>query len=371
MSAFRFGCAAIVGFLALLVVLLAGCSAPQVVVRSEKQLGVYHRVFMTPMRADPRHIRPRVAVRLRQAGFEVVEARPGEASPHAQGSGLVLTPAGHVLAAAHVVKGRTDATLWIQGKRYLGRVLALDTNLDAAILSVAGEAAHFRPLAFAADATCRLGQDVYTLGFPLAEVLGSAPRLNKGLVSATVGIEDNAKYLQISAAVQPGNSGGPLLNERGEAVGMVVGTLNPLRVLSQTGGSLPQNVNFALKVGPLVEFLEASHVARHVATNGAASTSFERAQESLVLVRSGIVDEAELKTVPLLCRIGYVAHAGADSSLGFFGIEFFDGKTGRCVVRAAVRDTSLFRSDESMLDRIMAAVLPKFFPGQTDLPAKN
>src|SRR6185295_2823934 len=129
-----------------------------------------------------------------------------------------------------------------------------------AVVLVQGAHEPFRPLPFAADTNYHMGQDAFTMGFPLAEVLGVAPRLNKGLVSSTVGMEDNPKQLQVSAEVQPGSSGAPLLNERGEAIGVVAATLNPMNVLARTGGNLPQNVNFAIKAGPVHEFLAAAKV---------------------------------------------------------------------------------------------------------------
>src|SRR5256885_1274901 len=83
-------------------------------------------------------------------------------------------------------------------------------------------------------------------------------RINKGLVSSAFGIADDTNHVQFSAAVQPGNSGGPLLNERVEVIGVVEATLSASSLLLQ--GSLPQNVNFAIKNGPVREFLGAAGI---------------------------------------------------------------------------------------------------------------
>lgn len=125
--------------------------------------------------------------------------------------------------------------------------------------------------------------------------MGTEPRLSKGLVSATVGLEDDPRQVQISVEVQPGSSGGPLLNERGEVVGMVVSTLNPARVFAQTGGKLPQNVNFASKAASLNAFLRASGVLLPVSTNQTPGPGIVAAEQSIALVRAGIVEDKGLK----------------------------------------------------------------------------
>lgn len=99
----------------------------------------------------------------------------------------------------------------------------------------------------------QMGSEVFTIGYPLVSLMGySEPTLTTGVVSRVTGIEDDPRFYQVTAAVQPGNSGGPLMNLNGEVIGVITSKLNDLSTLQETG-SLPQNVNFALKGG----FLEA------------------------------------------------------------------------------------------------------------------
>ena len=77
-------------------------------------------------------------------------------------------------------------------------------------------------------------------------MLGSQLKVSTGIVSATVGLLDDISQLQISAPIQPGNSGGPLLDEYGNVAGVVVAKLRALAVAKATG-DIPQNVNFAVK----------------------------------------------------------------------------------------------------------------------------
>ena len=86
-------------------------------------------------------------------------------------------------------------------------------------------------------------------------------------MSALVGIGEDSRYLQISTPVQPGNSGGPLLDQSGNLVGVVSAKLDALKMMVATNGDIPQNVNFAIKASIAANFLEANGVA--YATGGA------------------------------------------------------------------------------------------------------
>jgi S1-C subfamily serine protease len=101
-----------------------------------------------------------------------------------------------------------------------------------------------------------LAETVIVAGFPYNGLLTSAPQVTTGTVSALAGIGDDTGMLQIQAPIQPGNSGGPIVDLQGSAVGVAVATLDAARVLVTTG-SLPQNVNFGIKVGALKALLEA------------------------------------------------------------------------------------------------------------------
>ena len=287
---------------------------------SQGNLEAYNKVYVAPIKNDVAKVLPRLLGRLQKAGFNAVEYKAENLPFTSQGSGFVLSPEGHVLTCAHVVGNQTNATLWIEGTRHLGRVVACDTNLDAAIIVVEGAPSVFHTVGFASDCKYQLGQDAFTMGFPLANILGSKPRLNKGLISSVVGLQDDPMELQISTEVQPGNSGGPLLNAQGEAIGMVAATINPWKVFAASGGTLPQNINFAIKAAPLLDFLAESKVS--MPSGGRSTNSFEDITKSVALIRGGVVDEQRLKEKPLLCRCFYLALPG--DHFGRIRIEFLD-----------------------------------------------
>ena len=95
-----------------------------------------------------------------------------------------------------------------------------------------------------------------TVGFPDPGLQGFSPKLAKGEIAALAGAADDARYFQISVPVQPGNSGGALVDERGNVVGIVSAKLDAATALAASG-SLPENVNYAVKSSFLLSFLES------------------------------------------------------------------------------------------------------------------
>jgi S1-C subfamily serine protease len=100
---------------------------------------------------------------------------------------------------------------------------------------------------------------VVVYGFPLLGDLSSQGNLTYGIVSALSGLEDDLSRLQMTAQIQPGNSGGPVLNRFGEIVGVVVETANE-EFFRQQRGTDTQNLNFAIRDSMAVSFLETNNV---------------------------------------------------------------------------------------------------------------
>ncbi|MGO9588223.1 MAG: serine protease [Limisphaerales bacterium] len=115
---------------------------------------------------------------------------------------------------------------------------------------------HFTPLPVAASRGVKLGGTVATVGFPDIGLQGFSPKLAKGEIASLSGSQDDPRYFQISVPVQPGNSGGALVDEHGNVVGIVSAKLNARAALDATG-ALPENVNYAVKSSFLLSFLES------------------------------------------------------------------------------------------------------------------
>lgn len=92
-------------------------------------------------------------------------------------------------------------------------------------------------------------------GFPLPGILSSEGNVSTGVLSATSGLQNDVRFIQISAPVQPGNSGGPLFDSSGHVVGVVVAKIDALQIARVTG-DVPQNVNFAVHWSEVRAFLD-------------------------------------------------------------------------------------------------------------------
>ena len=120
-----------------------------------------------------------------------------------------------------------------------------DPDKDVALLKVTGT---FSSLPLVSSNSVNFGEAVFTIGFPDPEAQGWQPKLTRGEISSLSGFQDDTNEYQISVPVQPGNSGGALMDEQGNVVGIVAATLKGVgwRILMATG-ILPENVNYAIK----------------------------------------------------------------------------------------------------------------------------
>jgi serine protease Do len=183
---------------------LTGCvTSKAVLTNNYSPTNHYEKVYMVAMDSahDPRGVQPKVAEKLRAMGLEVELVDPENAKDR-QGSGFIVTEQGHILTCAHAVGSEKEATIWLGGERIYADVVQVDTNDDIALLKPQTELTNqVQRLWIIGDAKVTMGQDVFTIGFPLTDILGKSARLTKGLVSATVGVQDDPKQLQVSAEV--------------------------------------------------------------------------------------------------------------------------------------------------------------------------
>jgi len=127
-----------------------------------------------------------------------------------------------------------------------------------------------------------LGDPVFTMSYPTPDLLGTDPKYTNGTISALSGIRGDASFLQMSVPVQPGNSGGPLVNEDGDVIGVVVATAAAPTFIEATD-SIPQNVNWAVKsVFASVLFTPPSADVR---PDTGQDDIIERVQDATCLVR--------------------------------------------------------------------------------------
>jgi TPR repeat protein len=200
-----------------------------------------------------------------------------EITPRASGTGFFITDDGYLITNEHVVKDAVQVRLVTSAGLINAKVVKVDPANDLALLKASSKQfslsaeefleapsgvapkqieVKFETLRITSSRRVRLGSTVATIGFPNIGLQGFAPKLAKGEIASLTGAGDDARYFQISVPVQPGNSGGALVDEHGNVVGVVSAKLNAAAALA-TSGALPENVNYAVKSSFLLSFLES------------------------------------------------------------------------------------------------------------------
>ena len=204
-------------------------------------------------------------------GLVLVVLSGGAAAQVSSGTAFAVAP-GWLVTNQHVVAGCSSFEVVAADGRRTGSVVDADSQIDLALLRVPGIKGGTARLR--SPRNIRLGESVMVFGFPLSGSLSSGGNFTSGLVSALRGLRDAADEIQITAPVQPGNSGGPLMDASGLVIGVVQAKLDALRAARVTG-DIPQNVNFAISLEVLANFLARNRVAFH---DGAPSAPLDTAR---------------------------------------------------------------------------------------------
>ena len=169
------------------------------------------------------------------------------------GSGFIVSKLGHIITNNHVINGCSDLKIIWQGKKFSGTILHKDKVNDLALIK-----ADFMPsLVFAiSNKDAELIQDIYVAGYPFGNQISNSIKVTKGIVSSLSGIADNSSHIQIDAALQSGNSGGPIVDDKGNIVGVAVAKLDWAYMVKRFG-QLPEDTNFAIKSSVLRSFMKS------------------------------------------------------------------------------------------------------------------
>ena len=191
------------------------------------------------------------------------------------GSGFFISKLGHVITNQHIVNKCKEVTVGDNAqKQVTADILEKDRSNDLALLKISSlkmasvetksliRKLGIKIVPLASDGLPRsedvdLGEDVLVAGYPYGEIFSNTIKVTKGIVSANKGLGDDSGQFQIDAAVQPGNSGGPIYDENGNIVGVVVAQLNKMK-FAKHSGSIPENVNFGIKASTVRQFLTSS-----------------------------------------------------------------------------------------------------------------
>ena len=215
---------------------------------------------------------------------QVAKRPPPKKSPPpssgSTGSGFFVSKLGHIVTNEHVVRQCGSVTVGDNAnKQVTASVLETDKRNDLALLRISStkmasaetkslirklnvQKLGLKLVPLASEGLFKsedveLGEDVLVAGYPYGELYSNTIKVTKGIVSANKGMGDDRGQFQMDAAVQPGNSGGPIYDENGNIVGVVISQLNKLKV-AKAIGSLPENVNFGTKASTVRQFLTSA-----------------------------------------------------------------------------------------------------------------
>lgn len=173
------------------------------------------------------------------------------------GTGFFISNQGHIVTNYHVVEDaeKIDVKCTVNGKEevFPAKLIVHDKFNDLAILRIDSDKFQLsNEIPFTLDYNTKdVGSEVFTLGYPMVDIMGSEIKFTDGKISSKTGLEGDIRTYQITAPIQPGNSGGPLFDTDGNVVGIICATLDREEFNSE-------NVNFALKSNLLKNLIEAS-----------------------------------------------------------------------------------------------------------------
>lgn len=215
--------------------------------------------------------------------LDVLSPATSAAEPIAFGTGFFVNNT-DIVTAHHVVSDCGRITT--EDDREL-TLIAHDVDPDLAALSTTSQRSRVW-LSMSEAAAPRLGQKIFAFGYPFYGLVGTSLHLTAGNVSSLSGPGDDDRFLSISAPIQPGNSGGPILSADGEILGVVSARLSDSFISDHTG-SLPQNLNYATTLQELRRFLEE------------ASIFFPRGEAEGYKIEEGMPARVQTAVIPILC----------------------------------------------------------------------
>jgi TPR repeat protein len=178
------------------------------------------------------------------------------------GTAFIINREGYAITNYHITHNCNEVR--VAGLVGSIQVISSDSENDLALLQLPNKVNTIASF-ISREGKLRQGDEILVLGYPLHSVLSSSGNITPGIISSMIGVGNNKKQIQITAPIQPGSSGSPVLNKKGDVVGMVSTQLNDA-VVARATGSIPQNVNFAINERTLKTFLETNKVTYKTAS---------------------------------------------------------------------------------------------------------
>lgn len=176
--------------------------------------------------------------------------------PAASGTGFAVSSLGHLITNNHVIDGCNEVKIHYAGQLFSAAIVARDPVNDLALLKGDFRPSQIFPLS---RKNPELMEEIFVAGYPFGKNISSSVKVTKGIVSSLTGIADNYSNIQIDASLQPGNSGGPIINSQGNVVGVAVAKLD-LKAVMEKWGVVPENTNFGVRSNVVISILQSSNI---------------------------------------------------------------------------------------------------------------
>ena len=206
--------------------------------------------------------------------FDTLTLKASQRKTHyaGNGSGFFITRDGYFITNHHVIDGAEEIVVLYSDKTYKAEVVAKSKDKDLALLKMEGR---FRPVSLADGKVCSVGQTIFAVGYPNIRIQGLDAKVTKGIISSLTGIGGDKDLYQMDAAIQPGNSGGPVADETGTVVGATVSQVNKRFANVELA-------NYMIKWSVIAEFLPPGVAKAIVHPLNRTRTSFSDAVQSVV-----------------------------------------------------------------------------------------
>jgi len=173
---------------------------------------------------------------------------PKDISPKLiNGTGFLFSDTDYIITNYHLIKNANSIIAkFTNGESISATVATKDSKNDIAILKLhSSPNLSVTPIKIGNSSQAKMGQKIFTIGYPVSNIMGVKPKYSEGVINSMTGIRDDPTFFQISVPIQPGNSGGPLFNDKGEVIGITTSSMSTLSI--NAIGAIPQNVNYAIK----------------------------------------------------------------------------------------------------------------------------
>jgi S1-C subfamily serine protease len=253
---------------------------------------------LRPLKSDPLNNRIVSLVCSQAIADDKAPGAPGPGAPppppkpkFSTGSGIIVNASGDVLTNHHVVT--SCKAVLVKGMNtgpVVAKIDAVDPKNDLALLKIDSQSPVGTPAVFRNQSRPeKLGETVGVIGYPLPGILSSEPKATFGQINSVAGVNNDYTLLQISAPVQPGNSGGPVLDASGSVIGVVVSQAS--LSLAAVTGAVPQNVNFAIR-GEFAQIFLTAH-----------GVNFATSRSSWKLATDEMAAAGQKSTVLVVCAL--------------------------------------------------------------------